>query len=568
MSMITNSARFLLFSPKQPANVTIESIVMRKASNVVRRMFGMPPSRGPGFRDWLLAELKKVWAELVGEFFGQATGNQLPDGFPVRVWETIDNVLRTRGGFSNKEQGIPNYWLSRSECQVLPHIWKAQIEVAPTADPGKISAFEESIEDTLAKAGYDLNIRFQFKPLCIQIDRPNPEPQTLTDWWPFICTGENVQINAFWTMPAVTWNNRGATELIYIDMASTEGFGQGDFSASGGGKSQLALSKILSAAMLNSPERLCMIVIDPKGVDFPVLGGLPHLALPVICDAGEGIDALKMIVAEMDRRVGRAKAGERDFPRILLFVDELADLLMVGGDEIETALVRLAQKGRALGISLILSSQRATSASFPANILNNLPCRWVGRMGSAGESVFASGQAGSTTHRLPGRGAFEVYNPNHRGDRVQAFFVADPKSKTYARDVHVFIDDIKARWGDVGSHWTPLGTPPAPTLDPVIDVAPDASEPAQDASDVAQFDDRFFQALENEYKAGGNKLSQKGARRAHVAIYGTDANPAKAKAIIDRFTVEYERWNAVYRQAVQGSLPIIIENGLGVGGTD
>lgn len=525
MSLLTDFSRVALYgvdmSKEKPS---LETVAFTWLENKFRSLVGLNPKSGHTFGHLVEHHTKSLFAGVVGQ--DEAA---LPGDFPPAVWETIDSVLKTRGGMDRN--GGYNYYLSREECKALPHLWQAQIECSPMADPGKISSFEESVEDALSKKGLDLNIRFQFKPLRVQIDRPSPKNRTLRQQWEFISTDPRIKANCGWTMPALLWNNAGEEEVVWLDLGSTEGFSQAVFGSSGSGKSQLALSMILSTCMINSPERLSLVIIDPKGVDFPVLGSLPHIACPVITDAEEGVAALQAIVAEMDRRVKLAKAGQRNFPRILLFVDELADLLMVGGDEIENSLIRLAQKGRALGISLILGSQRAVGSAFPADVLNNMACRWCGRLGSASESVFASGVAGTTTNRLPGKGAFEIYSPEFRGTRVQALFVADSKLPSYEAEINAFIDDIKARWTTQCPGWTPGRTVPAPEA---VSAAPaTATEPESPASKI-EIDARIWQRMTEAYSAG--KLTGNMVRKLYQEILDKSISGTKAKEVLEAFT--------------------------------
>jgi len=513
---------------------SLSGVIKTFGFNQARRLIGLHPQAGHTFTDWLKLSAQEWLLRLVGLHHEDA----LPGGFPKVIWETINGVLMARGGLSNKEFEAPNFWLSKSKCTVFPHMLEVQVDYAPSADGGKVYAMEEMIEDALARAGHELNIRVVPRPLRIQIDRPNPETQALINYWPHISNPALVPINQFFVVPAVCWEN-GKTRLLVLNLAEPGGYSSGDFAQSGGGKTQLALDKLLSAAMLNSPEVLSILILDPKAIDFGPMNTLTHLAAPVITDVDDCIDALAACVAEMDRRTQAAKVGDRSFAdkRILIFVDEVADLLVTGGTKVERMLQRLTQKGRGLGFSIILCSQRAVKG-MPANVLNNLGTRFVGRMGNASESTFATGVDGSTCHRLPGKGAFEVYSAEYpRGFRVQAFYVGDSKSKDYDRQIGRFIHDIRGRWGNVGPHWRPGVAGPLPTDgEPADEAAPAAPPSSEPASDI---DSALLSELTEEYLQDPEAFCVRTVRRVHSLVYQKEARHEKAKRIYDLFIANY-----------------------------
>ena len=130
----------------------------------------------------------------------------------------------------------------------------------------------------------------------------------------------------------------------------------------GAGKTVLLQAMILSLAMTNPAAgdrsasrggRLALVLIDPKGRAFAPFAGLPHLARPVVREVGEATEALHSLVRLMER--GRRSVAERGFS-VVLFIDELADVLMVGGEAVQRVLTRLTQRGREAGIHVVAAT--------------------------------------------------------------------------------------------------------------------------------------------------------------------------------------------------------------------
>lgn len=157
--------------------------------------------------------------------------------------------------------------------------------------------------------------------------------------------------------------------------------------ATGSGKSVMINGLILSLLYANSPDDLKLILVDPKRVELSLYNGIPHLLTPVITDTTKTINALRWVVGEMDRRFGVLQnAGKRniasyrkevsdDMPYIVVIIDELADLMTVAANEVEGAIVRLAQMARAVGIHLVLATQRPSVDVITGLIKANVTAR-------------------------------------------------------------------------------------------------------------------------------------------------------------------------------------------------
>jgi len=172
----------------------------------------------------------------------------------------------------------------------------------------------------------------------------------------------------------------------------------------GSGKTALARSLVASLALLNPQRSLQLLLIDPKGRGLSPFAGLPHLMAPVVTDAADALAMLHRLLAEMERRDAQARSE----PRLVVVIDELADLLLVGGKQMEDALTRLTQRGREAGIHLVVSTQKPTAALMGGLMKSNFPARLVGSVASAEDARIATGLAGSGAERLLGQGDFIV----------------------------------------------------------------------------------------------------------------------------------------------------------------
>ena len=190
--------------------------------------------------------------------------------------------------------------------------------------------------------------------------------------------------------------------------------------STGSGKTVLLRSMILGLALNNPQRRLQLALIDPKGRGFGPLARIPHLIRPVVEDPDEAVRLLQGLVAEMVRR-DRDKVSA---PALVVVIDELADLRMTAGKQVEDALSRLTQRGREAGIHVIVATQRPASTVVGSLVKANLPVRLVGAVGTPEDAKVATGIAGSGAERLRGRGDFLLIA---RGERLrfQAAYISE-----------------------------------------------------------------------------------------------------------------------------------------------
>ncbi|MBI2042209.1 MAG: DNA translocase FtsK [Candidatus Nealsonbacteria bacterium] len=214
--------------------------------------------------------------------------------------------------------------------------------------------------------------------------------------------------------------------------------------ATGTGKTICLNTIIMSLLYQNSPETLRLIMIDPKRVEFPIYNDIPHLLTPVIFDAQRSVNAFKWLIGEMERRFEvlsavkardlgsyneiMAKEGSELLPYIVLVVDELADLMVSRGRDIEAAVVRLAQMARAVGIHLVLATQRPSVEVITGLIKANITSRITFQVASQVDSRTILDAAGA--EKLLGAGdmlflSAEISKPK----RAQAAYASDKEVK-------------------------------------------------------------------------------------------------------------------------------------------
>jgi len=197
----------------------------------------------------------------------------------------------------------------------------------------------------------------------------------------------------------------------------------------GSGKSVGINSMILSLLYKNSPDNLKLIMIDPKMLEFSIYNDIPHLLTPVITRPTEAINALANMVKEMEKRYAmmadtrtknienyNEKAnsnGYEPFPYIVIIIDELADLMMTSGKEVELSIARLAQMARASGIHLVVATQRPSVDVVTGLIKANLPSRISYKVGQRVDSKIILDSLGAES--LLGRGDLLFTPPGMSG---------------------------------------------------------------------------------------------------------------------------------------------------------
>ena len=208
--------------------------------------------------------------------------------------------------------------------------------------------------------------------------------------------------------------------------------------ATGSGKTVCLNTIICCLLMHNIPHEIQLIMVDPKRVELTPFNSIPHLATPVIVDTKKAVGTLRWLNQEMDRRYqtlatsgsrniavyNRNKEGKERLPYLILVIDELADLMMAGFDEVEHILCRLAQLARAVGIHLVVATQRPSVDVVTGLIKANFPTRISFAVTSQVDSRTILDGGGA--EKLLGKGDM-LYMPTEAGKpkRLQGCFVSD-----------------------------------------------------------------------------------------------------------------------------------------------
>ncbi len=209
--------------------------------------------------------------------------------------------------------------------------------------------------------------------------------------------------------------------------------------ATGSGKSVCINDIIMSMVYKSSPQEVRFILVDPKMVEMTMYGSLPHLLIPVVNEPKKAAGAMRWAVKEMtdrykafseqnarnlDRFNERAEKPEDKLPRIVIIIDELADLMMIAPDEVEDSIRRIAQLGRAAGIHLILATQRPDATVITGLIKANIPSRAAFAVSSATNSRIILDMGGA--EKLLGHGDM-LFHPDGsaKPTRLQCAFVSD-----------------------------------------------------------------------------------------------------------------------------------------------
>ena len=221
----------------------------------------------------------------------------------------------------------------------------------------------------------------------------------------------------------------------------------------GSGKSVCTRSIIMSILFNAKPDEVKLILIDPKMVEFKVFDGIPHLLTPIIIEAKKAPGALNWAVNEMMKRYRMlsdtgtndlrsyneyAEANELDkMPQIVIFIDELADMMLVAKNEVEDSIQRLAQMGRAAGMYLVVATQRPTTDVITGTIKANIPSRIALSVSTAIDSRTIIDDGGAD--KLLGNGDM-LYKPIGVNDplRVQGCFASNA-------EIQATIEYIKAQ---------------------------------------------------------------------------------------------------------------------------
>jgi len=365
----------------------------------------------------------------------------------VRVWTLPDTGLLRRLGSGEGEAAATIDEISRRlvttlqsfgvTAQVIntvtgPRVTRYELQLAPGTKVSRVASLKADLAYSLAATDVRVLAPIPGKT-AVGVEVPNMRPSfvALGDvYGPFTSTASPL---AFWLGKDITGKAVLADlqKMVHLLVAG----------ATGSGKSACINALLTSILLRATPEQVRTILIDPKKVELSAFDGIPHLLTPVVTDMHKASNALMNVVHEVTRRYDlmlaagaaklrdlnrlREREGERPLPYILLVIDELADLMMVAPNDVENAITRLGQIGRAAGVHMVVATQRPSVDVITGLIKANIPYRIAFAVASQTDSRVILDQGGAET--LLGEGDM-LFGPSGsaRMLRVQGAFV-DPE---------------------------------------------------------------------------------------------------------------------------------------------
>jgi S-DNA-T family DNA segregation ATPase FtsK/SpoIIIE len=323
------------------------------------------------------------------------------------------------------------------QCKVMgvnagPTVTQYELQPAPGVPVRKVLAYQPDLSMALAAP-----IRIQ-APIpgksAIGIEVPNKAAQLVT-------LKEVVQAPSFNNFKSKLAVALGADVSGHPVLGDLSGMPHLLIAGTTGSGKSVCINAVLAGLLLQStPRDLRLILVDPKRVELSNFSGLPHLLVPVVVDSDPAVAALRWAVLEMEQRFKlfaghgarnitnfneRApQLGLRQLPKIVIVIDELADLMMVAANEIEDLICRIAQLARAVGIHLIVATQRPSADIITGLIKANIPSRIAFAVSSGVDSRVILDEMGA--EKLLGRGDM-LYLPIDAGRaiRLQGAYVSD-----------------------------------------------------------------------------------------------------------------------------------------------
>ena len=384
------------------------------------------------------------------------------------VEETKANIIATLEDF--KVTGV-----SVASVTFGPTVTRYNITIPRNISPKKVVALDQSIAISLHSSG--VNVYPNYEDGVVSIEVPNKERQFVQ--LGCMLTGDTF-VNAKSSSLMFTMGKDVANRKVYGDISKMIHLLVAG--SSGSGKSVFLGSLIISLIYKYSPEELRLILIDPKKTEFVLYNDLPHLMInEIITDAHKAVQSLNWAIMEMNRRYGlfeqMSRAGtyvvnldqynaqlekSKRLPKIVIIIDELADLMLAAKKEMEDRIQNLTQKARAAGIHLIVATQRPSTDVITGVIKSNLPTRIAFYVATDVDSRVILDQSGA--QKLLGKGDLVYTMPGLAAPvRVQSAFISPEDSQKvvnfiknnneayYDEEATMFINNRGGNGGDDSS---------------------------------------------------------------------------------------------------------------------
>ncbi|HYU59482.1 MAG TPA: DNA translocase FtsK [Solirubrobacterales bacterium] len=312
-----------------------------------------------------------------------------------------------------------------------PHVSRYELRLAPGTKVSKVTQLKDDLAYALASTDIRILAPIPGKQ-AIGVEVPNQRRK-------LVRLGDIYQGRPSGSSPLVGWLGKDiAGHAVWTDLAKMPHVLVAG--TTGSGKSG-CINAILSSLLLHaSPNELRLVLVDPKQVELNHYEQIPHLLTPVVTAPRLAANVLSNLIVEMESRYGvmgqararnlaelnriRRRAGHPPLPHILCVIDELADLMMVAPAEVEDSVIRLAQKSRAVGIHLVLATQRPSTDVITGTIKVNIPARIAFAVASQVDSRVILDQGGAET--LLGQGDM-LFRPagTSKLQRIQGAFVTE-----------------------------------------------------------------------------------------------------------------------------------------------
>ncbi|MDQ3301949.1 MAG: DNA translocase FtsK [Actinomycetota bacterium] len=313
---------------------------------------------------------------------------------------------------------------------VGPRVTRYELRLGSGVKVSKVSNLQQDIAYALAATEVRILAPIPGKS-AVGVEVPNTKPAQVTLGDVF---REYPEAND-WSLP-VGLGKDISGRAVFLDLAEMPHLLVAG--TTGSGKSVMLNGLLTSLLLTTDPRQVKMVLIDPKRVELSQFGRVPHLITPVVTDVKKAANALSWAVAEMERRYevleqagvrsldGYNERGEKQLPYIVIVIDELADLMMTAAAKVEDAVIRLAQKARAVGIHLVVATQRPSVDVITGMIKANVPSRIAFAVSSQVDSRVILDSPGAEA--LLGQGDM-LFKPVSalRSSRVQGAYISEPE---------------------------------------------------------------------------------------------------------------------------------------------